>query len=64
MWLITEEIIQKLCCFFIFQDTHFDVQGLYENSVYNFRVSAVNDYGSGDFITTASPIVAKMPFGM
>ncbi|XP_052825204.1 twitchin isoform X2 [Octopus bimaculoides] len=44
------------------KDTHFDVQGLYENSVYNFRVSAVNDYGTGDFITTASPIVAKMPF--
>lgn len=50
--------------FFLFQDTNFDVQGLYENNVYNFRVSAVNEFGASEFLTTTSPIIAKMPFGM
>ncbi|GFR58139.1 twitchin [Elysia marginata] len=43
-------------------DTSIDVQGLYENSQYLFRVAAVTENGTGDFLTAESPIVAKMPF--
>ena len=40
-----------------------DVQGLYENREYEFRVAAVNENGQGDFLITSSSIVAKLPFG-
>ncbi|XP_071104533.1 twitchin-like isoform X3 [Haliotis cracherodii] len=44
------------------RDTSLDVQGLYENSQYLFRVSAVNEFGQGEPLTAESAIVAKMPF--
>ncbi|KAK3703484.1 hypothetical protein RRG08_024788 [Elysia crispata] len=44
------------------KDTSIDVQGLYENSQYLFRVAAVTENGTGDFLTAESPIIAKMPF--
>ena len=46
------------------QDTSIDVQGLYENGQYFFRVAAVTENGPGDFLEAPNPIIAKMPFGM
>jgi len=47
----------------VLQDTAIDVQGLYENHQYVFRVSAVNDIGQSEPLTAENPIVAKMPYG-
>ncbi|XP_055900297.1 twitchin-like isoform X6 [Biomphalaria glabrata] len=44
------------------KDTSIDVQGLYENSQYLFRVAAVTENGPGEFLQAESPIIAKMPF--
>ncbi|CAG5133824.1 unnamed protein product, partial [Candidula unifasciata] len=44
------------------KDTNIDVQGLYENSQYLFRVAAVTENGPGEFLQAESPIIAKMPF--
>ncbi|CAL1540886.1 unnamed protein product, partial [Lymnaea stagnalis] len=44
------------------KDTSIDVQGLYENSQYLFRVAAVTENGPGEFLQAETPIVAKMPF--
>lgn len=48
---------------FLYQDTSIDVQGLYDNHQYLFRVAAINENGTGDFLVNESPIIAKMPFG-
>ena len=45
------------------QDIEFDVQGLYEDNEYMFRVAAVNENGAGDWLEAESPIVAKLSFG-
>ena len=45
------------------QDTEFDVQGLYEDNEYMFRVAAVNENGCGEWLEADSPIVAKLSFG-
>ena len=45
------------------QETTIDVQGLYENHQYLFRVAGVNENGVGDFLQAENPITAKMPFG-
>jgi len=45
------------------QETEFDVQGLYENNEYMFRVAAVNENGCGEWLEAESPIVAKLSFG-
>ena len=39
------------------------MQGLYENGQYLFRVAAVTEAGSGEFLKAENPIIAKMPFG-
>ncbi|XP_052800015.1 twitchin-like isoform X4 [Mya arenaria] len=44
------------------KDTAIDVQGLYENNQYLFRVSAVNDIGQSEPLTAENPIIAKMPY--
>uniref|UniRef100_A0A1I8J9R7 non-specific serine/threonine protein kinase n=1 Tax=Macrostomum lignano TaxID=282301 RepID=A0A1I8J9R7_9PLAT len=44
------------------KDTQVDVQGLLENSEYNFRVYAVNENGASEPLTTLASIIAKMPF--
>ncbi|XP_041366543.1 twitchin-like isoform X3 [Gigantopelta aegis] len=44
------------------KDTSIDVQGLYENHQYLFRVCAINEHGEGDHLQAENPIVAKMPF--
>ncbi|ESO91797.1 hypothetical protein LOTGIDRAFT_121777 [Lottia gigantea] len=49
--------VSSLC-----KDTAMDVQGLYENSQYLFRVSAVNIHGNSEPLEAESAIVAKMPF--
>ena len=49
--------------FVYLQDTEFDVQGLYEDNEYMFRVAAVNENGAGDWLEAESPIVAKLSFG-
>ena len=46
-----------------FQDTSIDVQGLYENNQYLFRVSALNSIGQSKPLEAEGPIIAKMPFG-
>ena len=45
------------------QEPECDVQGLYENKEYEFRVCAVNENGEGDYLNADSSIVAKLPFG-
>ena len=45
------------------QDTTLDVQGLYDNLQYLFRVAAVNENGVGEYLQAENAIVAKMPFG-
>ena len=45
------------------KDPECEVQGLYENREYEFRVSAVNENGQGDFLVTDTSVVAKLPFG-
>lgn len=47
----------------IFQDPDCDVQGLYENREYEFRVAATNANGTGDWLEMPNSIIAKMPFG-
>nr|XP_034332878.1 twitchin isoform X27 [Crassostrea gigas] len=44
------------------KDTHQDVQGLFENQKYLFRVMAVNEHGQSEPLQAENPIVAKMPF--
>ncbi|XP_071120619.1 twitchin-like isoform X18 [Mytilus edulis] len=44
------------------KDCNQDVQGLYENNQYAFRVSAVNEFGQSEPLTAETPIIAKMPF--
>ena len=44
------------------QDLECDVQGLIENREYLLRVAACNENGSGEFLETETPIVAKLPF--
>ncbi|XP_076471204.1 twitchin-like [Babylonia areolata] len=44
------------------KDTNLDIQGLYDDHQYLFRVAANNENGTGDFLETESAIVAKMPF--
>ncbi|XP_061166987.1 twitchin-like isoform X9 [Saccostrea echinata] len=44
------------------RDTHQDVQGLFENEKYLFRVMAVNEHGQSEPLQAENPIVAKMPF--
>lgn len=44
-------------------DTMFTVPDLYENTEYQFRVSAVNAIGVGKPSEPTSPIKAKEPFG-
>ncbi|XP_070200689.1 twitchin-like isoform X4 [Littorina saxatilis] len=46
------------CC----KDTNIDIQGLYDNHQYKFRVAGVNENGFGDFLEMDSHITAKMPF--
>lgn len=45
------------------KDTTFTVQGLTPDAEYSFRVSAVNDIGQGQPLSTETSIIAKMPFG-
>ena len=45
------------------KDLELDVQGLYENKEYDFRVAAVNENGTGEYLQGDSSIVAKWPFG-
>mgnify|MGYP001595909996 CR=1 FL=1 len=47
----------------LLQDTEIDVQGLFENKEYEFRVAAVNENGEGDFLQGDNSIIAKLPFG-
>ncbi|XP_059156398.1 twitchin-like isoform X4 [Physella acuta] len=44
------------------KDTSLDVQGLYENTQYLFRVAAVTENGPGQFLQAENAIIAKMPF--
>ncbi|XP_074660014.1 twitchin-like [Tubulanus polymorphus] len=44
------------------KEPYCDVQGLYENEEYFFRVCAVNANGEGEYLETANAIVAKMPY--
>ncbi len=46
-----------------YQDTEIDVQGLLENKEYKFRVSAVNENGTGEPLEAENSIIAKLPFG-
>ncbi|XP_013785867.1 twitchin-like, partial [Limulus polyphemus] len=41
---------------------HYDVMGLEPNKKYNFRVSAENEYGTGQPLETEKAITAKFPF--
>lgn len=56
-----KEIKNKMYC--LLQDTSIDVQGLYDNHQYLFRVSAINDIGQSKPLTAENPIIAKMPYG-
>ncbi|XP_069132543.1 twitchin-like isoform X11 [Argopecten irradians] len=44
------------------KDTNQDVQGLFENNQYLFRVSAVNEFGQSEPLKAENPIIAKMQF--
>ena len=46
-----------------FQETEIQVQGLYEDQEYEFRVAAINENGTGTWLNGDAPIIAKMPFG-
>ena len=41
----------------------FVVRKLFEGSEYLFRVAAENKIGTGEFVSTAKPVTAKLPFG-
>ncbi|KAL8565325.1 hypothetical protein ACOMHN_029021 [Nucella lapillus] len=45
------------------KDTNLDIQGLYDDHKYLFRVAANNENGVGDFLEVeGGPILARMPF--
>ncbi|CAH1785273.1 unnamed protein product [Owenia fusiformis] len=44
------------------KDTNCDVQGLYEDKEYLFRVAAVNENGEGTWLDAPNSIIAKLPF--
>lgn len=48
------------CC----KDTTFMCQGLNEGKEYMFRIAAVNDVGTSEYLQAESNVLAKMPFGM
>lgn len=60
---ITMILIFNILYYTPLQDTHQDVQGLFENQKYLFRVMAVNEHGQSEPLQAENPIVAKMPFG-
>lgn len=41
----------------------FTITGLKENGKYSFKIAAVNEEGTGEFIHTDKPIVIKRLFG-
>lgn len=45
------------------KEPRFAVQGLQEDQHYQFRVAAVNQHGTGEFLELENEIVAKLPFG-
>uniref|UniRef100_A0A0K0CTJ0 non-specific serine/threonine protein kinase n=1 Tax=Angiostrongylus cantonensis TaxID=6313 RepID=A0A0K0CTJ0_ANGCA len=43
-------------------DLSFDVQGLFENHEYEFRVSAANENGQGAPLVGENPVITRLPF--
>ena len=46
------------------KETSLNVQGLIENSLYEFRVMAINSNGISEPLSSETSIVAKLPFGV